>query len=57
MDNKINFSIPDEVIADVTSKLNDIGTQLKPFLIALTPTERQELPKMGDGTLRLFRNV
>ena len=51
MDNKINFSIPDVVIADVTTKLNDITNQLRPFLIALTPTERQELPKMGDGTL------
>jgi len=51
MDNTINFSIPEEVISDVTSKLNDITNQLKPFLIALTPTERQELPKMGDGTL------
>lgn len=51
MDNKINFSIPDEVIADVTSKLNDIVNQLKPYLIALTPTERHDLPKMSDGTL------
>ncbi len=51
MDNKINFSIPDEVIADVTSKLNDIVTQLKPYLIALTPQERHDLPKMSDGTL------
>jgi len=51
MENKINFSIPDELIADVTSKLTDIVNQLKPYLIALTPTERQEIPKMGDGTL------
>ena len=51
MDNKINFSIPEELIADVTSKLVNIVNQLKPYLIALTPTERQELPKMGDGTL------
>ncbi|MBV5348710.1 hypothetical protein JZU61_03515 [bacterium] len=51
MDNKINFSIPDEVIADVTSKLNDIVIQFKPYLIALTPTERHDLPKMSDGTL------
>jgi len=51
MDNKINFSIPDEVIADVTSKLNDIVNQLRPYLIALTPTERTEIPKMSDGTL------
>jgi hypothetical protein len=51
MDNKINFSIPEEVISDVTSKLNDIVNQLRPFLIALTPTERHDLPKMSDGTL------
>lgn len=51
MDNKINFTIPDEVISDVTSKLTDVMNQLKPYLIALTPVERQELPKMGDGTL------
>ena len=51
MDNKINFSIPEELIADVTSKITDVVNQLKPYLIALTPTERQELPKMGDGTL------
>lgn len=51
MDNKINFSIPDELIADVTVKLTDVSNQLKQFMIALTPTERQELPKMGDSTL------
>lgn len=51
MDNKINFSIPDEVISEVTTKLNDVVTALKPYLIALTPSERQELPKMSDGTL------
>lgn len=51
MDNKINFSIPDEVITQTTSKLSDVVTLLKPYLIALTPTERQEISKMGDGTL------
>jgi len=51
MDNKISFSIPEEVIADVTSKLTDIVNVLKPYLIALTPTERHDLPKMSDGSL------
>jgi len=51
MDNKISFSIPEEVIADVTSKLTDIVNELKPYLIALTPTERHDLPKMSDGSL------
>lgn len=51
MDNKINFSIPDEVIAEVAVHLNAATDLLKPYMIALSPTERQELPKMGDGTL------
>ena len=55
MDNKISFSIPEEVIADVTSKLTDIVNVLKPYLIALTPTERHDLPKMSDGSLPLVQ--
>lgn len=51
MDNKINYSIPPEVIDEATAKLNEVTNILKPYLIALTPTERQELPKMSDGTL------
>ena len=51
MDNKINFSIPDEVVVDVISKIADAINQLKPYLIALTPTERHDLPKMSDGSL------
>lgn len=51
MENKINFIIPEEVITDVTSKLNDVVNQLRPYLIALTPQERTEIPKMSDGTL------
>jgi hypothetical protein len=30
--------------------LNVANTVLKPYLVALTPAERQELPKMSDGT-------
>ena len=51
MDNKINYSIPDEVAADVTTKLTDVVNLLKPYLIALTPKERHDLPKMSDGSL------
>jgi hypothetical protein len=51
MDNKINYSIPDEVIAEATSKITDVVNILKPYLIALTPTDRHNLPKMSDGTL------
>jgi len=51
MDNKINFSIPEEVIADIISKLTDVTNIVKPYMIALTPDERQAIPKMSDGTL------
>lgn len=50
MDNKIDFTIPQEVIDGVTQKLNEIDTALKPYLLALSPDERKSLPKMGDGT-------
>ena len=51
MDNKINFSIPEEVIADIISKLTDFTNIVKPYMIALTPDERQAIQKMSDGTL------
>lgn len=51
MENKINYSIPDDVITNVATKLNEIVDAMRPYLIALTPAERQELPKMSDGTL------
>lgn len=50
MDNKINFSIPDTVITEVTQKLNEVADALKPYLIALTPEERMSIPKMSDKT-------
>lgn len=51
MDNKINYLITDETIAEAIERLNQAVGVLKPFLIALTPTERHDLPKMSDGTL------
>lgn len=51
MENTIDYSIPEPVITEVHVKLNEVVQLLKPFLIALTPDERRELPKMSDGTL------
>jgi len=50
MENKINFTIPEEAITKVTKSLNDIDVTLKPYLLALSADERKGLPKMGDGT-------
>jgi hypothetical protein len=51
MENKINFNIPDEVITEVSEGLAIIVNRLQPYLIALTPEERHDIPKMSDGTI------
>lgn len=57
MDNKVNFSIPDEVIVSVKQNLTDALNSLQPYMIALTPAERQMIPKMGDKTLPLVDKI
>jgi tetratricopeptide (TPR) repeat protein len=51
MENKILVSIPPVVITDATAKIYEAIGLLSPYLIALTPQERHDLPKMSDGTL------
>lgn len=51
MDNKINFTIPPETIQQVNEGLATIAAALKPYLLALSPDQRRELPKMSDKTL------
>jgi len=51
MENVVNFNIPDEVITDVTEGLAIIVGKLQPYLIALTPEQRHDIPKMSDGTI------
>ena len=51
MDNKNLISIPPAVIVEATAKINEVVGLLTPYLLALTPQERHDLPKMSDGTL------
>lgn len=51
MENKINFVLPDEVVTQAQQKLEEVSALLQPYLIALTPDERRELPKMSDKTI------
>ncbi len=51
MENKINSVIPAEILAEVKTHFDQAREKLSPYLIALTPRERIELPKMGDGNL------
>jgi hypothetical protein len=50
MENKIIVSIPEEVITAVQGMLTEIMSSLDPYLIALSPDERQTIPKMSDKT-------
>jgi hypothetical protein len=45
--NRINAALDTAAAAAVTAKITEIQTLL-PFLIDLSPEERQSLPKMGD---------
>lgn len=51
MDNKIDFIIPEEIVEAVTQHLKEITGALQPFLIALTPEERQAIPKINDKSI------
>ena len=50
MENKINNTIPAEVINEARQLLNNAAIVLKSYLIALSPEERQSIPKMSDKT-------
>jgi hypothetical protein len=44
-------AIPAEVLQTAQQKLNEVSALLSPYLLTLTPSERQELLVMGDKTL------
>ena len=49
LNNLVSVKIPQKEMAAATEKLNELLGILKPYLVALTPDERRELPKMSDG--------
>jgi hypothetical protein len=44
-------AIPSTVLAAAQTKVDEALTSLAPYLLALTPAERRELPKMGEKTI------
>jgi hypothetical protein len=44
-------AIPDNVLTQVQTKIQEIQTLLAPYMLALTPDERMTLPKMGPKTI------
>ncbi|GMO43857.1 MAG: hypothetical protein Pg6C_05730 [Treponemataceae bacterium] len=44
-------AVPQDVLTQVQTKIHEVLTLLSPYLLALTPAERQGMPKMGEKTL------
>jgi len=55
--NRISVSIPQDVITQTTTKLNEIKTLLQPYLQSLTADERHDLPKMSDKSFSFVSKV
>ena len=50
-DNQHVQAIPSTVLTQVQTKIDEAKTLLVPYMLALTPAERRELPKMGEKTI------
>jgi hypothetical protein len=50
-DNKHVQAIPSDVLSQAQTKINETAALLAPYIVALTPAERHELPKMGEKTI------
>lgn len=50
-ENKVSIKLPAADLQKVTDAIRLATDILKPYLIALTPIERQQLPKMSDGNI------
>jgi hypothetical protein len=50
-DNKHIQAIPAGVLTQAQTKINEVAALLTPYVVALTPAERHELPKMGEKTI------
>lgn len=51
MQNLVSQAIPAKVVADALQSIRDACAVLTPYLVSLTPEEREELPKMGDKSV------
>jgi hypothetical protein len=50
-DNKHIQAIPAGVLTQAQTKINEVAALLTPYIVALTPAERHELPKIGEKTI------
>ncbi|MDR2666765.1 MAG: hypothetical protein LBB34_01440 [Holosporales bacterium] len=50
-DNKRVQAVPANVLTQAQAKINAVAILLTTYVVALTPAERHELPKMGEKTI------
>ena len=50
-ENVVSIQVPEKDLQAAIKKIQEVKTLMKPYLIALQPSERMTLPKMGDKTL------
>lgn len=55
--NQISVEIPQQVLSEVNTKLQEIKDLLAPFMGSLTVDERKSLPKMSDKTVAFVTKV
>lgn len=48
--NVVSIQIPEEELQVIKDAMATLKTTLSPYLIAITPSERQTIPKMSEGT-------
>ncbi len=56
-ENRISVKITAEDKTAIDNAVKVLETKLKPYLIALTPEERQTLPKAGDKTVAFLNKT
>ncbi|MDR2499831.1 MAG: hypothetical protein LBD37_01965 [Treponema sp.] len=56
-DNRREQAIPPGDLVQARTKIDEAKTLLAPYLIALTPEERQKMPKMGEKSLEFVEKA
>lgn len=55
--NRVSITISPENMNEINEAMSKLNDVLKPLLVSLTPEQRQEIPKMGDGTSPFVEKV
>jgi hypothetical protein len=55
--NKHIQAIPQEILDQAQTKINEVKTLLAPYVVALPLSERHELPKTGEKTVNFVEKA